>query len=303
MDAGRLPYFLAVAETLHFGRAAARLGIAQPALSRQIQRLERELGVLLFARTRRSVQLTPAGVALQQPARAIMQLLTEAEREVRAVAEGRAGRLRVGFVGSAALSVLPPIVRAFSASFPGLALELRELTTAQQLAALSADQIDVGLLRAHAPAPGIRAEPVLMEPLVVALPSTSTLAGAETVPITALRDAPWVMFPRGEGSGLHEQLLRLCRAAAFEPTVVQEATQMQTLIGLVAGGVGVALMPASAMRIQPAGVVYRPPAGPQHSIPLLMAWRAGAMRPAVEHFLAYARAQRESGTFAQSVTT
>jgi DNA-binding transcriptional LysR family regulator len=298
-----LECFLAVAGTLHFGRAAEQLGIAQPALSRQIQRLECELGVALFARTRRSVQLTAAGAAFEPAARAIVLQVEAAAREVHEVAAGRLGRLRIGFVGSAALSALPVIVRAFSASFPGITLDLHELTTAQQLAALAARRIDVGLMRAHAPVRGIQVERLLAEPLVVALPNTARLARAEAVAIADLRDEPWVMFPRSEGSGFHEQLLSICRAAQFEPVAVQEATQMQTLVGLVAGGIGVALAPASATRIQPAGIAYRPLAGQQDTVPLLLGRRSDEISPTIEHFLGCARALRDSGALAQSVST
>jgi DNA-binding transcriptional LysR family regulator len=274
--------------------------MAQPALSRQIQSLERELGVTLFARTRRSVQLTAAGAALEPAARAILQQIDAATWDVRAVAAGLAGRLRIGFVGSAALSALPAIVRSFSASFPDIALDLRELTTARQLAALSARQIDVGLMRAHAPVAGIRIERLLAEPLVVALPATSPLTNMASVSVADLRDESWVMFPRSEGSGLHEQLLNVCRAAGFEPKVAQEATQMQTLVGLVAGGIGVALAPASATHIRPAGVIYRPLDGPQQAVPLLLGWRGDETGPAIGHFLAHARALRDAGALAQS---
>jgi DNA-binding transcriptional LysR family regulator len=198
---------------------------------------------------------------------------------------------------------LPAIVRSFSASFPDIALDLRELTTAQQLTALRAHQIDVGLMRAHAPVAGILVERLLAEPLVAALPVTSPLTNMVSVSVADLREEPWVMFPRSEGSGLHEQLLNVCRSAGFEPKVVQEATQMQTLVGLVAGGIGVALAPASAMRIQATGVIYRPLGGPQHTVPLLLGWRGDEAEPVLGHFLASTRALRDAGALAQSAST
>lgn len=303
MEFRQLRCFVTVAEELHFGRSAFRLGITQPALSRQIQRFEHELGAPLFERTRRSVRLTPAGEALLPRARAIVQEVEEAERATRAVAIGSAGRLRVGFVGSAALSALPIIVRTFTAEHPAVALELRELTTAGQLAALKGGAIDVGLVRAHPPEFGITSRTILREPLLAAVPAGSWLSGSATVSVAQLRDEAWVMFPRAEGSGLHEQILTLCRAAGYEPTVAIEALQMQTLIGLVAAGMGVALVPSSATRTRLPGVVYRPLTEAAHGVALLMAWRETDASPLLARFRECVNLLSSSGALAQTLTT
>ena len=281
--------FLAVAEELHFGRAATRLGMAQPPLSRRIQRFERELGAQLFERDRRRVRLTPAGAALVPRARAILAEAARAEQVARDTAAGLLGVVRLGFVGTAALSILPQLVRDFRSAYPQVGLELSELTTARQLTALGNGELDIGLVRAHAPRTELESLTLLTEALLVAMPASHTLASLTSIPVARLRDEPFVLFPRIEGSGLHEQITAHCRAAGFEPRVAQEATTMSTIIGLVASGIGVSIVPASVSHIRLPGVAYRELSASGGDVGLRLVWHHRDMSPATIRFVELAR--------------
>jgi DNA-binding transcriptional LysR family regulator len=259
MELRHLRYFLAVADELHFGRAAERLAIAQPPLSQQIQALEAELGVPLF--TRHPVRLTPAGEAFQQEAAATLQRAERATEAARAAARGELGTIRVGFVSSAAYGALPVAVRRFRDHHPRVTLALTELTTAFQLQGLHAGDLDVGLFRVDPASlrdPDLVAETIAREPYVLALPTDHPLAARRRVPLAELADEPFVTFPYRSNPSLHGQLERYCLRAGFTPRVVQEATLMQTIVALVAAGLGVSLVPASLQRLQLAGLAYRP---------------------------------------------
>jgi DNA-binding transcriptional LysR family regulator len=263
MDLRRLRYFVVLAETLHFGRAASSLNIAQPPLSQQIRVLEQELGARLFERSNRRVELTPAGKALLPEARA---LLAQAERTstvaVRAQ-RGEIGELRVGLTGSAIFTVvIPRLILTYRQRFPGVRLRIDELTTQEQLDALLEQRLDVAIVRSvSAPdlPPALRATRLLEDSLVVALPAQHRLAGAaKPLPIGALADEAFVMYPRDSGTGVYDQIIMLCRQAGFAPTIAQEAHAMATIVGLVAAGLGVAVVPDSLRSIGANGVVYRP---------------------------------------------
>lgn len=257
MELRQLKYFVAVAEEMNFGRAAKRLRISQPPLSMQIKALERELGVDLFARTTRSVRLTDAGRAFQERAEEILRSVEESAGVARSAGAGLTGRLTVGFISSATLSLLPPAVRGFRESFGGVELELKELTSGEQVDALYTGRIGVGLVRLPMSAPGIRVEPLLEERLLVALPEGHPLETLEAVPVEEISDLPLVFFTRRLVPGLHEQILELYRSVGAYPHVVQEAIHLQTIVGLVASGVGVAILPESAKRVHREGVSYR----------------------------------------------
>jgi DNA-binding transcriptional LysR family regulator len=246
-----LRYFLAVAEHLHFGRAAETLGIRQPPLSQQIQALEAELGVALFDRSARQVRLTAAGEAFRPDAQRAVDHAGAATRAAQRASRGETGHLVVGFVGSAALTVLPPLLRAFRDRYPDVTLDLRELTTAEQAGQLRAGRLDIGLLRPPVPEPhadGLHVESVGRERLVAALPAGHRLARTRGIALVRLAHEPFVLFPRRLGPGLRDQIDDYCRSAGFTPTVVQEAVQMQTILGLVAAGLGVSLVPSSLTR-------------------------------------------------------
>ena len=284
MELRHLRYFVAVAEELHFGRAAARLHIAQSPLSQQIRRLEAELGVELFDRNRRSVRLTDAGRVLLDGAVPLLHQADRLEQTMRSAATGETGLLTVGFVGSAAQDALPRIVRHVRESDPGIEVRLLELTTGPQVEALERGDIDVGLVRPPVRAQSVTVTPLLEERLVVALPDSHAFAARRAVAPETLRDEPFVSFPRRIGTGLYDEILAVCTAAGFSPNVVQEANEMQTIVGLVAAGIGVALVPESMQQIAQPHVVYRRLQGSEVRLRLGLAERAGERSPLVARF-------------------
>ena len=266
MELRQLRYFVAVAEELHFRRAAERLHISQPPLSQQIRALEDELGFTLLTRTRRRVQLTAAGDAFLRDARALLSELEGAVATARRIDAGQTGRLRVAFVGSALLSIVPGTVERFRASRPGVAIELRERSTVDQLRAVSAGVVDVGLVRPPIEDDGqLRLQTVLRERTVAALPAGHALASMTRVSLRRLAAEPLVLFPRDQAPGYHDLLIEALAGAGAGPRVIQYAPEMLTIIGLVAAGTGVSLVPASVSRLALDGVTYRPVSGAPRS--------------------------------------
>jgi DNA-binding transcriptional LysR family regulator len=257
MNFQRLRYFVAVAEELSFSRAAERLHMAQPPLSYQIKRFEEELGTQLFHRTKRSVRLTEAGRLLLAEARGLLVHAEQTASVVHRVGQGEVGRLTVGFVPSAANRVLPPILRAFGERFSSVELLLREVDPDRLLGALDDGRVDVGFLYLPFEEDSLESRPVSRETFVAALPDTHPLADEPRVSLGALAGEPFVLTPRYRGAGLRDKIVEHCRRAGFEPRVVQEAWLMQTTVSLVAGGIGVTLVPASLQNLQRAGVAYK----------------------------------------------
>lgn len=289
MELRHLRYFLAVAEELHFGRAAERLCIAQPPLSQQIQQLERELGFLLFYRTRRHVELTAAGQLFLEEVRDILDSLEKAVAAGRQVARGEVGWLGIGFVGSATYALLPAVLSAFREQNPGVELILRELVTAKQAQALRDRRIHVGFARPAMDTEDILSETVVREPLLVALPEAHPLASSAAVPLSALADAPFILFPQQPKPSYADFLLEVCEQAGFRPKVAQETVEIHTAISLVAGGIGVTLVPASVQSEQRRGVVYRALEAPAPMTELTLAYRRGDTSPVLHAFLQIAR--------------
>lgn len=282
-------YFVAVAEELHFGRAAQRLLMAQPPLSQQIQSLEEELGVQLFLRTKRRVQLTEAGKAFLPAARLMLQQAEQAVQVAQRASRGETGSLAVGFVGSACFALLPPLLRRFREHYPDVHLTLRELTTTQQVQELQQHRLHVGLLRPPISDPALHVETIYREALIVALPVDHPLASFSQVPLRMLASEPFIFFPPTLGPGFYHQIISLCLEAGFTPHVVQEAVQMQTIVSLVASGMGIALVPASLLNLQRVGVAYRPL---QEATPIFetaIAWWPDDPSPILPHFLAMSR--------------
>ena len=289
MELRHLNYFIAVAEELHFSRAAERLCISQPPLSQQIRSLEDELGVKLFERTKRHVQLTEAGNVLLEYSYLVLAQLEQAIEATQRVGRGEVGRLSIGFVGSATYTVLPEILSAFRAQFPAVELQLRELTTAQQIQALHHKQVDIGIVRSAISEPGLSVELLLPELLVLALPEAHPLSAQTEVSLSTLADELFILFPAKMGPVFYEQIIHSCQQAGFRPKVAQEAVQMQTIIGLVAAGLGIAIVPASLQNFYRNGVIYRPL---QEQIPqtgLYLAWRQHDSSPVISAFLNLAR--------------
>ncbi|MFI6520870.1 LysR family transcriptional regulator [Spirillospora sp. NPDC050679] len=286
----QLHAFVVLAEELHFGHAAARLGIAQPPLSQQIRRLEDKVGHALFIREPGGVTLTPAGRELLPAAQRVLTGLADGLAAARAVGSGRTGRLRIGFAASLALTVLPDLLRRFRERFPEAHLDIREMTTAPQIAALHDKSIDVGLLREPADdQAGLRFSTVLTEPYAAVLPAADPLAAQRLVPLAQLADRPFVLLPRAAGPGLHDQIIGLCAAAGFTPQVAQHAVEWQTVCALVEAGLGVSLAPAGIRRIRLKGVAFRGIEPGAVRSRVAIAWRPNDPNPLIPHLLAAVR--------------
>jgi DNA-binding transcriptional LysR family regulator len=281
--------FVAVAATLHFGRAARALHMTQPPLTQAIAQLERLLGARLFERTKRSVQLTPAGEVLLPQARELLARAQALPPQARAAAGGELGRLRIGFVSTVGFALLPHWLRAFRARHPQVQMELVEATGDVQIEALARGDIDAGFML-HSPgfAPeGLAHRQVAHEPLVLALPEAHPMAAATRLALSAVLAEPLVLFPRRIVPSLHDAIFGMYHAAGREPRLVQEAIQMQTIVNLVSAGLGLAWVPASVREFQRSGVVYRQLGGRQAAgVPqceTTLVW--GASSPVLERFI------------------
>ena len=258
MELRHLRYFVAVAEELHFGHAAKRLHMTQPPLSQQIQALEDELGVQLLARTKRKVELTPAGAMFLDEARLTLQQADRAQRIAIEAARGIRGRVRVGFVTSASFSILPSVVRRFRRENALIDLELFEMTPSQQLHALEHKEIDIGILRPPVDDTCLQIDTVLEEPLVLALPSDHRMADQKTVELKSLAEEAFVLFPRQHGPGIYDVIMKACHDVGFTPQVSYSPDKMQTLLTYVASGLGISLVPQSLSGFHRDSIVYRP---------------------------------------------
>lgn len=291
MELRHLRHFVAVAEELHFGRAAERLRVAQPAVSAQVRRLEGELGVRLFERSSRGVRLTGAGRAFLEDARASLNHSERAVLKARKAASGEEGRVRVGMVGSAAHGVLTGVVGPFYGRFPGVSLVPHEMNTAPQIEALGEGRLDVGFLRAPPDNDlgDLETETFAEEPMVAVLPAGHPLAGSRRVKLDELSAEPFVVPDRAREPGLGRQLQEARERRGFAPEVVAESSELWVTLGLVAAGVGVTLLPASARNLKSAGVVYRTLAPPAPTARLSVAWSPASLSPPARALLGFAR--------------
>ncbi len=280
-----LRYFMAVAEELHFGRAAERLHMAQPPLSQQIRQLEDELGFSLFHRTKRSVQLTEAGQAFLTESQKLFKQFEQAIETGRRVSRGEQGQLVIGFISSAAYNVLPAILRSFRSQVPQVRLELHEMGTKEQLDGLRDGKIDVGFLRPPLEDKTLSCTTIMREPMVVALPETHPLVEQPQIVLSSLANEAFILFPRLQSPRVYDQIISLCQQAGFSPTVVQEAMQMQTIVSLVAGGIGIAIVPISLNNLQRTGVVYKPLEQPTPYAEVAVAWRNQDLSAIAQRFL------------------
>ena len=252
-----LRYFLAVAETLHFSKAAERLGIAQPPLSQQIRRLEQLIGHRLFDRTTRGVRLTLAGQLLADRARSTIDKIHDDLEQVRRLGRGEEGTLTVGFSGSVMFTELPAAVESYRRLYPKVELRLRELSTQAQIAALLEGTLDLAFMRDGDPTPGIATATVLQEPYIAVLPQSHPLARRRRLRLPDLRSEPFVLFARRLGPLAFDRTIACCEKGGFRPNIVQDAPQWPTLVRLVAAGLGVSLAPACVGNIAIPGAVYR----------------------------------------------
>jgi len=281
MELRHLRYFAVVAETCHFGRAAARLHVAQPALSQAIRQLESELDVTLFNRTTRQVALTPAGEFLRAEADRILGALDDSIRGVRRLAAGQHGLLRLGLTGTASFSHLPRLARVVKRELPGVALEIHaDMLTPEQCDGLRSGTLDLGILRPPASGDGLELVTIEQEPLVLAVPADHRLAAEPVISLADLRAEPFVTYGSRQ-SVVNDAVSRACRAAGFAPHREHEAPGTSVLLALVAAGLGVALAPAGVRALPLDGVVFRdlPDAG---SVGLALGRRADDDSPLVD---------------------
>lgn len=271
MELRQLTYFIAVAEERHFGRAAKRLHIAQPPLSQQIRQFEEQLGVKLFDRTTRRVDLTAAGALMLERGRSILNDVEALQADVYQVGQGATGVLHVGFSGASTYSVMPRIVRAAGTAYPGLTLDLHgEMLTPAMERGLLEHTLDAAILRPPVSSPEIDFRIINREPLVVALPAHSPLASDRPLSMVELTEQRFVTYP--PESVMYRMTADLCREAGFQHRVSQMAQETSTILSFVAAGGGVALMPASVRSVQLRGVRYRELEDSPHA-ELAIAWR------------------------------
>ena len=290
MELRHLKYFVAVAEELHFGRAAERVGIAQPPLSMQIKTLEQEIGTPLFLRTKRHVELTAAGKVFLLDARKILAQAGQATHTARRAARGETGQLSVGFVTSALYGEFASVFRLMRSTHPDISLALQDMTSEEQVEAMKEHKLDVGLVRP--PVPGTEAlsfEVVFREPMLVALPHGHRLAKHATIAIQDLSQESFLMVPRTLGPGFYDQIIQCCAQAGFSPKVTLETSNTQTIVCLIAGGMGISLVPQSLQNLQRTGVVYRPLKPPVPITELAVMWRTEDSSPALQLFLGLIR--------------
>lgn len=296
MELRHLRYFAAVAETRHFGRAAERLHIAQPALSQAVRQLEKELGTALFTRTTRHVSLTPAGEFLHHEATRVLDAVEESVRGVRRIADGRSGLVRIAFTGSAAFTQLPRIARAVKRDLPGVALEIHaDLLTPAQATGLLDGSLDIGVLRPPLSRDGLALRTIEIESLVLAAPADHRLATEPVVAMADLRAEEFVLFADSH-SAVNDAVLRSCTEAGFAPRKEHEAPGTAALLALVAAGLGIALVPASVRAVPLAGVVFRDVVD-SASVELACAWRDDTTSPLVHSVL---ESLEVAGVFADS---
>lgn len=286
MELRHLRYFIAVAEELHFGRAAERLGMAQPPLSQQIKALEEEIGVQLLLRTRRRVQLNAAGAAFLNEARKVLAHADRAMHAAQRAARGEIGQLEVGFVSSAVYGKVPSIFNMMRTRYPDVSLVLQDLTSEEQAKAMKDYRLDVGLVRPPVPAADSLVVQVMWkEPLVAVLPKTHPLAAKREIAMESLAGERFLQVPRHVGPGFYDQFIRICAQAGFSPKIVQEARTTQTIVSLIAGGMGISILPASLQNLRRTGVVYRPLEPPAPVTELAVMWRPDDETPALHAFL------------------
>jgi DNA-binding transcriptional LysR family regulator len=289
-DVRQLRHFIAVAERLHFGRAATALGISQPPLSRSIQELEQRLGARLLARTRHRVELTAEGAYFLGEARRLVMQLESAVADVRRMAAGEKGSLRLGFIPLADYGVLPGLLKAYKTAHPGVALALREMLSPEQLAALALGDLDLGLLVAPVTDRDLDHIVLQRERFLAALPARHPKARARRrLAVRELADEPFVMVPRELAPRLHDIVTAIAAGAGFSPRIAQEAIEMQTVVSLVSSGLGVALVPASVARLGREGVVYREIADPHPPLDVCLAWRRGQLGAAGQRLVSAAK--------------
>jgi len=286
MEFRQLKYFIAVAEELNIGRAATRLHISQPPLTRQIQQLEEEFGTHLFLRTARGVELTQAGEILLRDARNIRDLMQQAVERVREAGQGKRGKMDIGIFGSGILDVIPKVLHAFRASHPDVQIALHQMSKKEQIEALRQHRIMAGFNRMLGPLPDISSEPVMLESIMVALSEHHPLATKAGILLKELAGQPLILFPSGARPSFIDKVWSLCADEGFEPNVAQEVGDAPTSVALVAAGFGLSLVPEAASSLSVPGVVYRRLANaPNAVVDLSCIYRTDETSPILQAFL------------------
>ncbi|MBU1358454.1 MAG: LysR family transcriptional regulator [Gammaproteobacteria bacterium] len=276
MELRHLRYFLAVAEARHFGRAAARLNIAQPPLSVQIRDLENELGTALFQRTARGVTLSDAGAAFLPHAEAVLAASRQAVSVARDAAAGRGGRLVIGFIPTLAYTLLPHLLPSYREAYPGVAISLREVLVTDKEDALLSGSIDVGIYRPPARHPEIQTATIGEERMILAVPTGHRLARRKQVAAAEIAGEPLLMYPPSRGDqGLYGTVATWLRTQDIQPESAEIAGTIHTALGMVLSGAGIAIVPESSACLRIAGIAFRPFAEPQARVPLAVCWRHG----------------------------
>ncbi|TIH11413.1 LysR family transcriptional regulator [Marinifilum sp. JC120] len=286
METRQLKYFLAVAEELHFGRAAKRLHISQPPLSQQIMKFEDELGVKLFQRNKRSVFLTAAGNSLLRDARSILRSMDRAEANLLEAASGHGGQLCLGYIGPALESSLAGIIRKYKSSYPAVRLNLREMFTNDQLKAVREGEIDAGIVRLFQhDVSDLECKLFHRESYALVVPMDHPLAESESVDISQLGGEPFIFFPRAEQPRLYDEWMRVFDEAGFVPDVVQETARKSATVALVAARMGIGIVPESMSRQKPQGVAFKKLTGDFPSIEVHLIYKPKDGFPAVRNFI------------------
>lgn len=294
MELRHLRYFIAVAEELHFGRAAERLHMAQPPLSQQIRSLEEELGVQLLHRTKRRVQLTEAGQVFLVEARRSLTQIEQTILAAQRAGRGEIGSLAMGFISSASYTLLPELLQVFRQRFPDVQLTLYELTTEQQLQKLRNGEIDIGFLYLPSYDDSLSIVSVTNEPLIVALPQSHPLTMSPQISLSSLAGEPFILPSRHLAVGFYDRVVNACQQRGFSPRVVQEANTIQTIVSLVAGGIGISLVPASLQNLQRTGVVYKALQRPVPEVEMTVICRKDDPSPVLHAFLNVVRERMSS---------
>ncbi|WP_367403269.1 LysR substrate-binding domain-containing protein [Kocuria marina] len=290
MEIRHLRTFLAVAEELHFGRAAARLHMAQPPVSQHVQQLEKELGVQLFERNNRSVALTEAGRALLKPAERVLIDVDLARRAAMFGSTGITGRVSIGFAGASSRQALPQITRAVRTGQPGIDLALRGQTYGGAVEnQVLAGELDMGFTRLPIRNPGLQWHVFDYERLVIALPEDHPLTQKDQLDVEDLEGEPFVSFPATQGSTVRDATTLVALNAGFTPRIVQEAPDSYTILSLVAAGVGTTVTVSSVQHIELPGLCYRPFSTPVPQLAAVLVWRKNSTNPALQAVLDIAR--------------
>ena len=291
MELRHLRYFVAVAEELHFRRAAERLGIAQPALSQQIQQLEQELEVLLLHRLTPGVELADAGRVFLDDARAILDRVEQAKAKAQRVARGDQGMIRIGFTGSASFNpIVPSVIQDYRARFPGVAVTLVEGGTSQLVESLRAGRVDAAFIRSPSLAvDGLVVVSIVEEDMLIALPAQHELAASSSLALDALAGEPFILFPRANSPELYDHIVQACQGAGFSPNIAQQAPEVASTLNLIAAGEGVSIVPVSMQHMHPQGVAYRAILGKGPRAPLSLAYRSTEGSAAVRNLATLVR--------------